>query len=73
MKLTLQIQLLPDKQQADHLESTIVRFNQACSWLAEQAFEFQTANKTSLRKRFYYELRDRFGLLSQMPVSARVT
>src|SRR5215471_10411073 len=66
MKLTLQLQLLPDLQQADHLKSTIVRFNQACSWLAEQAFEMQTANKTSLRKRFYYELRDRFGMSSQM-------
>jgi hypothetical protein len=26
----------------------------------------QTANKTTLRKRFYYELRERFGLSSQM-------
>jgi predicted transposase len=39
MKLTLQIQLLPVKQQADQLRSTMERFNEACSWLAEQAFE----------------------------------
>jgi len=63
MKLTLRIQLLP----GDHrLKSAIVLFNQACSWLAEQAFEFHTANKHSLQQRFYYELRDRFGLSAQM-------
>jgi len=66
MKLTLQIQLLPDKRQADQLKSTIVRFNQACSWLAEQAFERKTANKISLQQHFYYELRDQFGLSAQM-------
>jgi len=49
MKLTLQIQLLPDKKQADQLKSTMERFNQACSWLAEQAFEIKTANKISLQ------------------------
>jgi predicted transposase len=62
----LQIQLLPDNQQADQLKSTIARFNQACSWLAEQAFEMKTANKISLQQHFYYDLRDRFGLSAQM-------
>jgi len=66
MKLTLQIQLLPDKQQADKLKSTIERFNSACSWLAEQAFEMKTANKISLQQHFYYDLRERFGLPAQM-------
>jgi IS605 OrfB family transposase len=66
MKLTLQIQLLPDKQQARQLKSTMERFNQACSWLAKQAFELQTANKITLQQRFYYELRERFGLSAQM-------
>ncbi len=66
MKLTLQIQLLPDKQQAAQLKATMERFNQACSWLAEQAFEMQIANKISLQQHFYYELRERFGLSAQM-------
>src|SRR6266508_6257780 len=66
MKLTLQIQLLPDKQQADQLKSTMERFNEACSWLAEQAFEMKTANKITLQQRFYYELREQFGLSAQM-------
>jgi putative transposase len=66
MKLTLQIQLLPDNKQADQLKSTVERFNQACSWLAERAFEIKTANKISLQQRFYYELRQQFGLSAQM-------
>src|SRR5215467_11087214 len=66
MKLTLQIQLLPDKQQADQLKSTIARFNKACSWLAEQAFEMKIANKITLQQHFYYELREQFDLSAQM-------
>jgi putative transposase len=66
MKLTLRIQLLPDKKQADQLKTTMERFNQACSWLAEQAFEIKTTNKISLQQRFYYELRQQFGLSALM-------
>jgi predicted transposase len=66
MKLTLQIQLLPDKQQTAQLKSTMERFNIACSWLAEQAFEMKTTNKITLQQHFYYDLRERFGLSAQM-------
>jgi len=66
MKLTLQIQLLPDKGQAHQLKSTMERFNAACSWLAAQAFEMKTANKITLQQHFYHELRERFGLSAQM-------
>ena len=57
MKLTLQIQLLPDKQKTAQLKSTMERFNAACSWLAGQAFEMQTANEITLQQHFYYDLR----------------
>jgi putative transposase len=66
MKLTLQIQLLPDKEQADKLQATMERFNEACSWLAEQAFEMKTANKITLQQHFYCQLRERFELSAQM-------
>src|SRR5262249_51672166 len=66
MKLTLQIQLLPDQEQATNLKSTIERFNQACSWLAKQAFESKTANKITLQQKYYYELREKFDLSAQM-------
>jgi IS605 OrfB family transposase len=66
MKLTLQIQLFPDKEQAEKLRSTMERFNQACSWLAAQAFELRVANKIKLQQLFYYDLREKFGLSAQM-------
>src|SRR5215831_12460789 len=66
MKLTLQIQLLPDREQAAKLKSTMERFNAACSWLAKQAFESKTANKLTLQQKFYYELREKFDLSAQM-------
>jgi len=66
MKLTLQIQLFPDKEQAEKLRSTMERFNQARSWLAAQAFEMRTANKIKLQQLFYYDLCEKFGLSAQM-------
>ena len=62
MKLTLQLQLFPDTTQADALRTTVKRFNEAATWLAELAFQQQCANKIELQKRTYYALRERFGL-----------
>lgn len=62
MKLTLQLQLLPDTAQADALRTTVERFNAAATWLAGMAFAHQCANKIALQKLAYYELRARFGL-----------
>jgi hypothetical protein len=45
MKLTLQTQLLPDKEQSAALKQTVERFNAACSWLAEQAFAARLSTK----------------------------
>lgn len=66
MKLTLQTQLFPDQKQADLLKETIRNFNKACDWLAEKAFELQTANKVKLQQQFYYDLRRKFKLSAQM-------
>jgi len=66
MKLTLQMQLFPDKEQAGLLQLTMERFNDARSWLAAQAFELGIANKIRLQQLFYYDLREKFGLSAQM-------
>src|SRR4051812_33410929 len=66
MKLTLQTQLLPDKEQSLALKLTIERFNSACSWLAEQAFAARLGNKVKLQQLHYYTLREKFGLSAQM-------
>jgi IS605 OrfB family transposase len=68
MKLTLQIQLLPDKDQDAKLQATVRRFNEAASWLSKKAFEHRTANKVALQKLFYVELRALFGLSAQMAI-----
>ena len=66
MKLTIQIQLLPDKTQADHMQETVERFNDACNWLAHQAFTHKVSNNIVLQKLYYFQLRAQFGLSAQM-------
>jgi len=68
MKLTLQIQLLPDAQQSRQLCETIERFNAAAAWLAGKAFELRSANKIQLQQLHYRELREEFSLSAQMAV-----
>ena len=68
MKLTLQIQLLPDLEQSEKLRATIQRFNEAANWLAGKAFEHRLPNKVALQKLYYRDLRSQFGLSAQMAV-----
>lgn len=68
MKLTLQLQLLPDEAQVVDLRRTVERFNAAANWLAGLAFKAQTASKYELQKRHYYELRERFDLPADMTI-----
>jgi IS605 OrfB family transposase len=68
MKLTLQTQLLPERDHAARLKATVERFNEAADWAAGIAFEHRCSNKVVLQKIVYRELRDRFGLSAQMAV-----
>ena len=68
MELTLQLKLLPTDVQGTALRATMARFNEACNWLAEQAFAKQCANKLTLQRLYYHELRMQFDLPSQMVV-----
>ena len=52
MKRVIQIKLLPTPEQAAALEETMRRFNAACNWVAERAFERQLANSYALQKLF---------------------
>lgn len=62
MRLTLQVQLLPDRDVAARLLATVERFNEAATWLAGVAFASQCSNKFTLQQTAYVELRSRFGL-----------
>ena len=66
MKRIIQIQLLPTLDQAASLEATMYRFNQACNWVAQRAFERKLANRYALHKLYYYNVRQQFDLPAQM-------
>ena len=55
MKRVIQIQLKPTAEQASSLVKTVCRFNEACNWVAEKAFERRLANRYALHKLLYYE------------------
>ena len=62
----VQIQLIPDTESARKLRESVERFNEAANWLAGVAFDQQISNKIGLQKIAYREVRERFGLSSQM-------
>jgi len=66
VKLTLQTQLLPAREQATLMRVTVERFNAACDWLAGEAFSMKSNNTIKLQQLHYRTLRDRFGLSAQM-------
>ncbi len=68
MNLTVQLQLLPDRDHSRRLRESVERFNAAANWLAGNAFEKRSANKIELQLAHYGELRERFGLSAQMAV-----
>jgi IS605 OrfB family transposase len=70
VKRTLPVKLAPTSEQAAALLATIERFNAACDWIAAAAFKAQCANRVTLQKRLYYEVRERFGLSAQMTIHA---
>jgi putative transposase len=70
MKLTLQLQLLPTPQQQADLLATMERFNAAASYAARVGFAAKVFGQVTLHRLCYREIRQRFGLSSQMAVRA---
>jgi putative transposase len=70
MKQTLLIKLAPMPEQHTALLRTLEAFNAACNAIAEVAFVHQMANKIELQKLVYYDIREQFGLSSQMAIRA---
>lgn len=70
MKLTLQLQILPDTDQRKRLLETMRRFTGAATFAARTGFEAGVFSAPSIQKRCYYEIRERFGLSAQMAVRA---
>jgi IS605 OrfB family transposase len=70
MKLTLQLKLVPTPEQHTALLETMRAFNAATSHAAEVGFADHVFTQQSIHRRCYRELRNRFGLSSQMAVRA---
>lgn len=68
MKLTVQIQLLPNPEQATTLRQTMERFNTAADWIAGELFARKLANKILAQKLLYADVRQRFELSSQTAI-----
>ena len=70
MKLTLQLKLVPTTEQHTALLETMRAFNAAASHAAQVGFADHVFSQQAIHVRCYRELRDRFGLSSQMAVRA---
>ncbi len=70
MKQTLLIKLAPMPEQHTALLRTLEAFNAACNAIAEVAFAEHSADKIALQKLVYYDVRQQFGLSSQMAIRA---
>lgn len=70
MLCTLKIKLVPTIEQFNKLIETMKRFNLACNYISQIAFDSKTLGKIGIQKLCYYEIREKFGLSSQMVVRA---
>ena len=70
MFCTLKIKLVPTTEQFNKLVETMKRFNSACNFISQLVFDSKTYGQIGIHKICYYEVRERFGLSSQMAVRA---
>lgn len=70
MNQTLMVKVATTKEQYEALLKTMERFNEACNFIAQLAFEMKTANKIRLQKAIYRQTRERFGLSAQLAIRA---
>jgi IS605 OrfB family transposase len=62
------IKLTPTPEQYQALLETMERFNEACNYISQLAFEHHTASRVKLHHLAYHYLREYYGLSAQMAV-----
>lgn len=62
------IKLAPSEEQHEALLETMERFNEACNYISNLAFERYTASQVKLHHLAYRYLREHYGLSAQMAV-----
>ena len=71
--ITAKIQLYVNESQAESLRLTSKTYQKACNWLSEIVVVSKNLNQLQLNNLYYKELRQRFGLKSQMAQSVMKT
>lgn len=71
--ITAKIQIYIQDSQAATLRATMDAYRSACDWLSGHVFETGDLNQASLNDAHYAEIRQRFGLKSQMAQSVMKT
>ena len=64
--VTAKIQIKPDSQAKQMLEQAMSAYKDACNFVAGHVFETHQLKQIPLQKAVYEDLRDQFGLKSQM-------
>ncbi len=60
MKITLKVKLITTEEQAKTLLETMEKFNRACDWISQKAFETKTFNQVKLHHLVYFDARKEF-------------
>ena len=68
MKLSMKLKLITNETQKQALLDTMQRFNSACDYISDVAFENKAFGQIKLHHLTYYDVRDKFGLGAQMTV-----
>lgn len=68
VKQTVRLRLLPTPDQASALQATLSACNNAATWLSSQMHSAHVSHRFEVQKRFYLELRRRFGLSAQLAI-----
>ena len=67
--ITAKIQLQAEAEQRELLDVTMDTYRSACNFVASYIFRTHDLKQFSLNKALYYDLRERYGLKSQMAQS----
>ena len=71
--VTAKIQIYVNSDHEESFRKTMFRIREACNWMSERIFEEKILNQRHLHSIFYKDLRNNFGLKSQMAQSVMKT
>lgn len=71
--VTAKVQIHPERQVHKSLDCSMVQYSLACDRISSYCFENKCLKRETIHNDLYEELRDKFGLKSQMACSAIIT